>query len=115
MLASHYRIVAGGPESIRLVGLHPSPVWIGDAVYVPSYRPLYGDAKTIHAAVDKVIAAAPGCWISIVLHMSWEIADGLRALARLLERIAPMTVPWSEFVAAIQRSRGAPAEATGRS
>jgi uncharacterized protein DUF2334 len=109
MLASRYRVVAGGPESIRLVGLQPSPLWIGDAVYVPSYRPLYGDAGTIHAAIDKVIAAAPGCWVSIVLHMTWEIADGLQRLDNLLERIAPFTTSWAEFLGAVERSRGSTA------
>ena len=115
VLASRYRVVAGGPESIRLVGLQPSPLWIGDAVYLASYRPLYGDAVTIRAAIDNVIAAAPGCWISIVLHAAWEIADGLRGLERLLERIAPYTASWAEFLGAVERSRGStPAPVLGR-
>lgn len=106
VLASRYRVVAGGPESIRLVGLVSSPIWVGEAVYVPSYRPLYGDAATILAAMDKVIAEAPGCWITIALHMSWEIANGLQALGRLLERVASLVVPWSHFLEAVERSRG---------
>ena len=114
VLASRYRVVAGGPESIRLVGLQPSPLWIGDAVYLASYRPLYGDAVTIRAAIDNVIAAAPGCWISIVLHAAWEIADGLRGLGRLLERIAPYTASWAEFLGAVERSRGSTARARPR-
>jgi hypothetical protein len=47
---------------------------------------------------------APGTWIPIVLHTSWEQGDDFGALARLVERIAPYAASWDELLAEIERS-----------
>lgn len=105
-LAARYRVITGGPESVPLVGAVPSPIWWGDAVYLPCYPPLYADARTILQAMETVIALQPGCWVSIVLHTSWEADDGFSALERLVEVVAPFAVPWRAFLEAVDRSAG---------
>src|SRR5207244_872810 len=47
VLARRYEVVCGGPESVPLLGLQRSPQWRGDAVYLPSYPPLYGSAREV--------------------------------------------------------------------
>lgn len=104
-LASRFDVIGGGPESIRHMGLHPTPRWLADAVYVPSHPPLYGTARRVLPEVERLIAARPGTWVPITLHLGWELDEGLDALDRLLARIAPFTAPWTGLLAAIDRIR----------
>jgi hypothetical protein len=107
LLAKHFEVVCGGPESVALMGFHGGPLWRGDAVYLPCYAPLYADAQTILPAAERLIAAAPGTWIPIVLHTSWEERDDFRSLARLAELIAPYTASWEELLADVRDSASA--------
>ncbi len=105
VLAGRYAVVTGGPESVPLIGALPSPMWWGEAVYVPTYAPLYGRSGTILTAMQQLVEAYEGCWLTIVLHTAWEADDGFEGLARLLDWIAPYVTSWPEFLAAVGRSR----------
>lgn len=107
MLATRFDVVCGGPESVALMGFHGGPLWREGAVYLPCYAPLYADARTVLPMAERLIELAPGTWIPIVLHTSWEQDDDFRSLARLAERIAPFAVHWDEFLADIDGSAGA--------
>jgi Uncharacterized protein conserved in bacteria (DUF2334) len=114
LLAERFDVICGGPESIALMGFHGGPLWRDGAVYLPCYAPLYADARTVLATAERLIEMAPGTWIPIVLHTSWEQDDDFSSLRRLAERIAPYTASWEELLAEVQRSRtaadvGAPA------
>jgi Uncharacterized protein conserved in bacteria (DUF2334) len=104
ILTERYSVITGGPESVLHVGARPSPTWWGDAVYVPCYRPLYADARTIVDAVDQVVDLQPGCWVPIVLHTAWEVDDNFEGLRQLVERLAPYAAPWPAFFDAVDRS-----------
>jgi hypothetical protein len=104
MLAERFALVCGGPESVPLMGFHGGPLWRDGAVYLPCYAPFYADARTILPAAERMIDLAPGTWIPIVLHTSWEQADDFRSLQRLAERIAPFATSWDDFLADIDRS-----------
>jgi hypothetical protein len=106
MLASRFDVVCGGPESVALMGFHGGPLWREGAVYLPCYAPLYADARTVLPMAERMIELAPGTWIPIVLHTSWEQDDDFRSLARLAQRIAPYAVHWDEFLADVDRSAG---------
>jgi hypothetical protein len=108
LLAARFAVICGGPESVALMGFHGGPLWLNDAVYMPCYAPLYADARTILPAVERLIDLAPGVWIPVVLHTSWERDEGFGALAELAARIAPFAARWDEFLAEVDRS----AEAT---
>ena len=75
LLAERFEIVCGGPESVALMGFHGGPLWRDGAVYLPCYAPFYADARTVLPAVERLIALAPGTWVPIVLHTSWEQDD----------------------------------------
>ena len=104
VLAERFELICGGPESVALFGFSGGPLWREGAVYLPCYAPLYADARTVLPEAERLIDRAPGTWIPIVLHTSWEQDDDFRALARLAERIAPYTVGWEQLLADIERS-----------
>jgi hypothetical protein len=107
LLASRFKVICGGPESVALMGFHGGPLWREGAVYLPCYWPLYADARTILPVVERLIEMVPGTWVPIVLHTSWEQADDFRSLARFAERIAPYAVSWEELLAEVERSASA--------
>ena len=104
VLADRFEVVCGGPESVPLMGFHGGPLWRDGAVYLPCYAPLYANAQTILPVVERMIDLAPGTWIPIVLHTSWEQADEFRALERLARRIASFAEDWEDFLAAVSSS-----------
>lgn len=105
-LASRYDVITGGPESVPMMGFHGGPSWRGDAVYLPCYEPLYAKAETVLGAAEELLERQIGTWVPIVLHMGWEIDDDCAALGRLARRIAPYAASWSDFLRAVDASRG---------
>ena len=106
-LAERFAVVCGGPESIGLLGFQRSPVWRGEAVYLPSYFPLYGHAREVRPAAQRLIEQECGLWLPIALHWGWEADDGWAELERLAALIAPYASPWEDFLVAVRRSAGA--------
>lgn len=105
-LAERYDVVCGGPESVALMGYHRTPLWRGDAVYLPSYPPLYSHAAEVLPAAQRLIAAEQALWVPIVLHWKWEVDRGWSGLERLVEALAPHAVSWNRFLDAVEESRG---------
>ncbi len=103
-LAQRFAIVCGGPESIGLLGFHRSPLWLGEAVYLPSYFPLYGSAEEVRPAARRLIERGAGLWIPIALHWGWEADGGFSQLEALVELIAPHAARWEDFLAAVRAS-----------
>ncbi len=105
VLARRFEVVCGGPESIGTMGFHSTPQWRGEAVYLPSYAPVYGRAVDVLPTVERAIERAAGLWMPVVLHWGWEMQAGWGDLERLAERIAPYAAGWEDLHGAIQRSR----------
>lgn len=109
VLARRFAVVCGGPESVGLIGFQRTPVWLGEAVYLPSYDPVYGHAREVLPAAQRLIERRVGLWVPIVLHWGWEADEDWTALERLLEAIAAHTAHWDEFLAAVGASAAADA------
>jgi peptidoglycan/xylan/chitin deacetylase (PgdA/CDA1 family) len=107
ILARRFDVVCGGPETIGVLGFQRSPVWRGDAVYLPSYHPLYAAAGTVLDGARALIERRAALWAPIVLHWGWEAGGDWTPLERLLEAIAPHTAHWDEFLAEVDASRTA--------
>lgn len=107
ILAKHYDVVCGGPESVPLMGFHRAPLWRGNAVWFPSYPPLYGPARDLVAPVQELAATGAAVWLCLTLHPGWEAEDDWAGLRLLCETIAPMTRSWDDFLAAVDASRRA--------
>jgi Uncharacterized protein conserved in bacteria (DUF2334) len=104
-LARHFDVICGGPESVAQVGFHGSPLWRGDAVYLPCYEPFYAGSAHVSPTIDRMVTLAPGCWIPIVLHTGWELGDDFRGLAAFARKIAPYAASWDAFLAVVEASR----------
>ncbi len=104
LLASRFDVVCGGPESIGLLGFHRTPLWRGQAVYLPSYEPLYGHAREVRPAARRLISAADGLWAPIVLHWGWEADEDWEELELLAAEIAPYAARWQDFLAEVDVS-----------
>ena len=110
VLARHFAVVCGGPESVGLLGFQRTPVWRGEAVYLPSYQPLYGHAGEVLGAARRLIEGQSALWAPIVLHWGWEADEDWAALERLLAAIAPYTAHWDDFLTEVRDSRAAACE-----
>ena len=105
VLAERYDVICGGPENVPLIGLQRTPQWRGEAVFLPSYPPLYARARAVLPEVEALIGRGAAVWAPITLHWGWEADEGWFALERLAERIAPYTASWDDFLAAVEASR----------
>ncbi len=97
--------MCGGPESVGLVGFQPTPVWRGEAVYLPAYHPLYGHARDVLGPVRRLIDGQAALWTPVVLHWGWEADEDWKALERLVAALAPHAAHWDEFLGAVRESR----------
>jgi peptidoglycan/xylan/chitin deacetylase (PgdA/CDA1 family) len=104
-LARRYDVVCGGPRSVALMGFHPTPLWRGRAVYLPSYPPLHARAGDVLRCVQEHAGDWSGLWVPVVLRWAQEADDGWRDLERLVAHIAAVASPWAAWLDAVQRSR----------
>lgn len=107
LLAERFEVVCGGPESVRLLGFHRTPVWQGGAVYLPSYAPLYGTAGQAAAEVERLAELEAALWAPITLHWGWELKDDFAGLRRLCKLLQGRVAHWSDFLGAVAASRAA--------
>jgi peptidoglycan/xylan/chitin deacetylase (PgdA/CDA1 family) len=101
-LAARFEVVCGGPETVALLGYHRTPLWRGDAVYLPSYAPLYARAGVVERAVQRLAAEEAALWVPVTLHWGWEADDGWSALERLAAAAAPYAAHWDDFLDAVR-------------
>jgi hypothetical protein len=98
LLSARFEVVCGGPETVTSLGYHRSPLWRGDAVYLPSYEPFYGRSATVQSALERHVGGARGLLLPVTLHWGWEADDGWQALERAARALAPMAVSWQTFL-----------------
>lgn len=110
VLADRFEVVCGGPESVLLLGFIP-PGWLGEALYLPSYRPLYGKAIDVAPGLDRVARAPASLFAPVTLHWGWELDDDFAALRDLGARRGDQAVEWAELLAAARSARARPATA----
>jgi Uncharacterized protein conserved in bacteria (DUF2334) len=110
LLAERFEVICGGPESIRLLGFGPGPVWRGDAVYLPSYPPLYERSTKVEPEIARLAGRNAAIWAPATLHWGWEADDDFASLARLARRLSGCARGWDEFLEAVRatRSGGSP-------
>jgi peptidoglycan/xylan/chitin deacetylase (PgdA/CDA1 family) len=105
LLAERFEVICGGPESIRLLGFGPGPVWRGDAVYLPSYPPLYERAAKVAPEVTRLVDRDAAIWAPATLHWGWETDDDFGALTRLARLLSGCARGWDEFLEAVAATR----------
>jgi hypothetical protein len=105
LLAERFEVVCGGPESVRQLGWQPTPVWQGEAVYLPSYFPLYGTSAEAAAGVQALVEQEANLWAPVTLHWGWELEDDFASLRRLCELLQGIATDWTDFLAAVAATR----------
>ena len=103
-LAERFDVVCGGPENVRLMGYRRTPLWLGEAVYMPAYWPFYGDAESLAPALERLVELRAPVWVPVALHWGWEFENDWATLSGLARLLAPHARPWSEFLAEMEAS-----------
>lgn len=103
-LAQRFEIICGGPENILLLGYRRTPLWHGEAVYMPSYAPFYGDVSSLEPALARLEELAAPVWVPVALHWGWEFENDWATLEKLASLLAPFARPWDEFLREMQAS-----------
>jgi hypothetical protein len=105
LLAERFELVCGGPESVARFGFHRTPLWRGEAVYMPAYDPLYGPSKSVRPAAERLVERRTALWVPICLHWAREAEDDFEELRRLAGSIASHSLRWDDFLDSAQRTR----------
>lgn len=108
LLAERFDVIAGGPGSLRRLGFHRTPLWRGDAVYLPAYPPLHGSAAGMLETVDRLRAREARLWIPLAIDWGREAEDDFAGLQRLATRLHGHAGSWHDFFAAVDLSRIGP-------
>jgi hypothetical protein len=108
LLADRFEVVCGGPETVAVLGYHRSPLWRGEAVYMPSYEPFYARSGVVQDALARHADAASGLWLPVTLHWGWEADDGWRALERAVRVLAPQALNWHVILEEVRSSAPRP-------
>ncbi len=108
-LAERYAVLCGGPGSVATMGFHRTPLWRGDAVWMPVHPPLAGAPSQVAEAVRALTRREAALWLPVVLGLADLDPAGLRDVAAALTGLAR---PWDEFLAAARAAR-ASADAMG--
>ncbi len=95
-LGQYYKIICGGPETLRFSGRIIAPVQLtSGAVYFPSVHPFYAAAADILAMnlLNKPMSV-PVC---ITVHMPVEARDNFASFRRLVRAAQPRLQSWFEL------------------
>ena len=101
-LAERYDVLCGGPGSVATMGFHRTPLWRGDAVWMPVHPPLAGPPSQVADAVRALTRREAALWLPLVLDLGELDPAGLRDVAAALTGLAR---PWDEFLAAARAAR----------
>jgi hypothetical protein len=96
VISKYFKLILGGPESIRPLGLRMSPCVLNNVVYMPTYKPFYNPSSTILETLAK-LSCDDEIIIPLTIHWSWEIHDNFKNLKMLCENLRGQTVDWNEF------------------
>lgn len=94
-LKKRFRIICGGPETIRYFGFKITPVYLSGALYVPSYRPLCGRAEMAAGFLETF---KPAGILPITLHWAGEAENGFAGVKQLVGLIKGKTFRWETLL-----------------
>src|SRR5690606_34586260 len=104
-LSTRYDVVCGGEASVAGFGFHDTPLWRGQAVWMPAYAPFDGPADGALAGARRLAEAGASVWVPVVLHAVDEAQAGWEAVRRFAREAAKWAVPWEDFLDAVRASR----------
>ena len=91
VIAGYFKIITGGRASVKNMGYKLSPVLLKDALYVPSYRPLYSTCyRIVNFLKQKNINRE--ILLPIVIH--WADEPDYTSLTELLNMVKGYVLNW---------------------
>lgn len=103
-LAEAHDVVLGGPAAVGTFGYHHTPLWRGDAVWMPAYPPFHGPATSALDGLRELDRRGAAIWTPVALR--WEHEEP-PALADFAREAAGWAASWPDFLAAVARSAAA--------
>jgi glycosyltransferase involved in cell wall biosynthesis len=98
VLSEYFRVVCGGPESVRFLGFPCIPLFIKNSLFLPSFYPFYTKSKEVIPFLKNNF---PGI-ISICLHWGWEAKDNFTNLIKFAEIFSGKIRSWPELLSRIK-------------
>jgi len=97
VISKYFRIITGGPASAKYLGYKVSPSFFKDAVYVPSYRPLYSTCQRAADFIKQHNIRRPVILL-IVIHWANEEKEEYYHLKELLKVIKGNIFNWNDLL-----------------
>ncbi len=96
ILKRYFKIITGGPESIKTLGFKITPCYFKGALYIPSYPPVYGSCKEIVNFI-KSLEIEEDIIVPITLHWSYEAKNNFEDVRELSKLIRNKTILWQNL------------------
>jgi len=95
IFTSHFKIVCGGYPSARTFGFYITPCILNHSVYVASYKPFSGSAKTTLHWLKEL--KPQSLIVPITLHWAAEVESNFAYVDELLKRLNGHILPWKQL------------------
>lgn len=97
LLAQHFPVLCGGPESVTSVGYRIFS-FIGESLYVPSYRGVYDVRPRDFNFIENLKHQKGHSIIPITLHWANEVKNRFSKVKDLCALLSGSVMPWTELL-----------------
>lgn len=104
-VARRFTVIAAGADALAWIGFHDTPLFRGEAVWMPSYPPFDGPADAARDGVRSLAERGAALWVPVTVHPDAERADGFAALRAFAAEAAAYATAWPAFLDAVRASR----------
>jgi len=98
VLARYFRVLCGGPESVKFVGFRLAPSCLEGMFYLPSYPPAYGPSSVLCEFVTSLLEQPLSWPVPLTIHWAWEVGNEFEGIRRLAALVEGKVRRWSEWI-----------------
>lgn len=91
-LSKYFKVICGGPETVRFTGRIIGPIAISGSWYFPSFHPFYGSARSI--LKSGLLNSHLQGLVCLTLHLQDETRDDFKNLEKLLNLLPHKPITW---------------------
>ncbi len=103
-LTSQFTFLCGGPESVHCLGYRIGPAFLGESLYLPSYRGAYDIHSGNLQRLRELGARARGLVIPVTIHWANGERDNFRGFEELARFLEGKTINWNAYAGEIRES-----------
>lgn len=97
-LLKHFSVICGGPESVHSLGYHTGPSFLGDCLYLPSYRGAYDIGSRDLPGLRELELKAAGLIIPITIHWRNGLKDGFGSFRQIARYLQGKVIGWDAYL-----------------